>query len=92
MNSKNRDWTWSVATSFGVIEALKDQGIWRWDSVLRSARQHAKHSIGSLSNANNKLSSSSSSSSAPKLRDEIKSKQSEESLRTVMFLSCWGPN
>ncbi|WJX73969.1 hypothetical protein P8452_57687 [Trifolium repens] len=89
MSSRSRAWTWSVATSVGVVEALKDQGICRWNSVIRSAQQHAKHNIRSLSQyANNKLSSS---SSATKLRDE-KSKQSEESLRTVMFLSCWGPN
>ncbi|CAJ2660409.1 hypothetical protein L195_g037506 [Trifolium pratense] len=88
MGSRSRAWTWSVATCVGVVEALKDQGICRWNSVIRSAQQHAKHNMRSLSHANNKLSSS---SSATKLRDE-KSKQSEESLRTVMFLSCWGPN
>jgi len=84
MSSRSRAWTWSVATSVGVVEALKDQGICRWNSVIRSAQQHAKHNMRSLSHANNKISST-------KLRDE-KSKQSEESLRTVMFLSCWGPN
>ncbi|KAK2424502.1 hypothetical protein QL285_034856 [Trifolium repens] len=88
--SSSRAWTWSVATSVGVVEALKDQGICRWNSVIRSAQQHAKHNMRSLSHANNKLSSSSSSCST-KLKDE-KSKQAEESLRTVMFLSCWGPN
>jgi hypothetical protein len=88
MSSRSRAWTWSVATSVGVVEALKDQGICRWNSVIRSAQQHAKHNMRSLSHANNKLSSS---SCATKLKDE-KSKQAEESLRTVMFLSCWGPN
>ncbi|CAL5200455.1 unnamed protein product [Lathyrus oleraceus] len=83
-HSRSRSWTlWSVATSVGVVEALKDQGLWRWNSVLRSAQQHAKHDIRSLSQTNN-LSSSS--------WDDQKAKQAEESLRTVMFLSCWGPN
>ncbi|XP_004487336.1 uncharacterized protein [Cicer arietinum] len=89
MSTRSRAWTWSVATSVGVVEALKDQGICRWNSVIRSAQQHAKHNIRSLSQANN---FSSSSSVATKLRDEKKAKQSEESLRTVMYLSCWGPN
>ncbi|PQQ00929.1 uncharacterized protein Pyn_39881 [Prunus yedoensis var. nudiflora] len=39
----------------------------------------------------NKLSSSSSALVSSKLRDE-KVKQSEESLRKVMYLSFWGPN
>ncbi|KAL2640811.1 hypothetical protein AAZV13_06G254100 [Glycine max] len=79
---------WSVATSVGVVEALKDQGICRWNHALRSAQHHLKNHVGSFSQAN-KLSSSAMISTT--LKHE-KAKQSEESFRTVMYLSCWGPN
>ncbi|KAK4255443.1 hypothetical protein QN277_008446 [Acacia crassicarpa] len=86
MGSASR--AWIVATSVGVVEALKDQGICRWNSSLRSTQQHLKNQARSVSQAK-KLSSSAVVSN--RLRDE-KAKQSEESLRTVMYLSCWGPN
>ncbi|KAM4093310.1 hypothetical protein ACB094_06G106200 [Castanea mollissima] len=99
-----------VAVSVGVVEAMKDQGICRWNFIMRSAQQHAKNhlrsifqtrNLSSLTSADSDLESagdllvfSSASSSAmvsSKLRDD-KMKQSEESLRKVMYLSCWGPN
>ncbi|XP_028808449.1 uncharacterized protein LOC114763021 [Neltuma alba] len=88
MSSASR--AWIVATSVGVVEALKDQGICRWNSALRSAQQHLKNQARSVSQAK-KLSSSSSGMISSRLKD-AKAKQSEESLRTVMYLSCWGPN
>ncbi|XWS11111.1 hypothetical protein CRYUN_Cryun38cG0055700 [Craigia yunnanensis] len=81
---------WMVATSIGVVEALKDQGLCRWNYALRSVQQHAKANIRQYSQTK-KLSTPSSSALSKKLRDE-KLKQSEESLRKVMYLSCWGPN
>ncbi|XP_057450954.1 uncharacterized protein LOC130742873 [Lotus japonicus] len=80
---------WIVAASVGAVEALKDQGICRWNYVLKHAQQHLKNRVGSLSQARNL--SSSSALFANKLKGE-KPKQAEESLRTVMYLSCWGPN
>ncbi|KAJ9686844.1 hypothetical protein PVL29_015618 [Vitis rotundifolia] len=70
--------------------ALKDQGFCRWNYTLRSIHQHAKTNLRSFAQAK-KLSSSSSAMVSSRVRDE-KAKQSEESLRTVMYLSCWGPN
>ncbi|KAK7324746.1 hypothetical protein VNO77_28558 [Canavalia gladiata] len=90
MSSTSRVGAWTVAASVGVVEALKDQGICRWNSIIRSAQQHAKHHMKSMPQAK-KLSSQSSAMASPKFNDE-KAKQSEESLRTVMYLSCWGPN
>ncbi|GMY10020.1 hypothetical protein FCV25MIE_05259 [Fagus crenata] len=87
MNSTGRA---IVATSVGVVEAMKDQGICRWNFIIRSAQQHAKNNLRSYSQAKN-LSSSTSAMVSSKLRD-AKMKQSEESLRKVMYLSCWGPN
>ncbi|KAI4334030.1 hypothetical protein L6164_018770 [Bauhinia variegata] len=81
---------WIVATSVGVVEALKDQGICRWNYALRSLQQHAKNHHRSLSQSK-KLSSSPSAMVSNGLKDE-KANKSEEFLRTVMYLSCWGPN
>ncbi|KAK7312766.1 hypothetical protein VNO77_36881 [Canavalia gladiata] len=85
MSSAGR--AWIVATSVGVVEALKDQGICRWNYALRSAQKQVKRHVGSLSQGN-KLPSSATASTSRRLKE----KQSEESLRTVMYLSCWGPN
>ncbi|EFH67299.1 predicted protein [Arabidopsis lyrata subsp. lyrata] len=39
-----------------------------------------------------KANSFSSSTAVACRKDDDKAKQTEESLRTVMYLSCWGPN
>ncbi|XP_039035944.1 uncharacterized protein LOC120172565 isoform X3 [Hibiscus syriacus] len=78
---------WIVAASIGAVEALKHQGICRWNYTLRSAVQHAKNHLRSASQAK----TLSAAISKGLCRDD-KSKQSEESLRKVMYLSCWGPN
>ena len=89
--STSRAWSVAAAASVGVVESLKDQlGICRWNHVIRSAQQHAKNHVRSFSQAKN-LPSYSSAVVAGKFNEE-KAKQSEESLRTVMYLSCWGPN
>ncbi|XP_027342884.1 uncharacterized protein LOC113855440 [Abrus precatorius] len=88
MSSSSR--AWSVAASVGVVEALKDQGLCRWNSAFKSAQRRVQSHVRSLSQAK-KLSSSSSAILSNRLNGE-KVKQSEESLRTVMYLSCWGPN
>jgi hypothetical protein len=82
---------WSVAASVGVVEALKDQGICRWNYALKSAQQHVKNNLRSFSQTKKLSSSSSNMIISKRLKDE-KENQPEESLRTVMYLSCWGPN
>ena len=84
MNSQGKGWI--VAASMGIVEALKDQGVCRWNQALRSTHRQAKGSFGSISIAQR----------LPAIdgRSEMseKAKKAEESLRTVMYLSCWGPN
>ncbi|XP_008813213.1 uncharacterized protein LOC103723904 [Phoenix dactylifera] len=85
-----------VAASVGTVEALKDQaGLCRWNYALRSLQRRARSSdMGSVAQARRMSSSSSSIVERMNGREGIdeKTKRSEESLRKVMYLSCWGPN
>ncbi|ESQ33458.1 hypothetical protein EUTSA_v10009208mg [Eutrema salsugineum] len=88
----SRSKAWLVATSIGAVEASKDQlGLCRWNYVIRSVNQRIWNNVRSASQAK-RFSSSSSSTVVASGKDVEKAKQAEESLRTVMYLSCWGPN
>ncbi|KAJ3679426.1 hypothetical protein LUZ60_017437 [Juncus effusus] len=85
-----------VAASISAVEALKDQaGLCRWNYALRSINQRAKNNtFCSLGRSEVRVNSNSRSSAslANNARKNEKAKKAEESLRTVMFLSNWGPN
>ncbi|KAK1326155.1 hypothetical protein QJS10_CPA01g01109 [Acorus calamus] len=88
MSSTSR--AWITAFSLGTVEALKDQGICRWNYAFRSLQQHAKKNIRSYYQAT--VSSSSVDAVMGRRDGDEKMRRSEESLRKVMYLSCWGPN
>ncbi|XP_042516941.1 uncharacterized protein LOC122091162 [Macadamia integrifolia] len=77
-----------------MVTGIGGFGIFRWNYVLGSRHQHDKGNIRSFSQVKKASSSPATSSmvkTAKKVGDE-KLKQSEEPLRKVMYLSCWGPN
>ncbi|XP_047950311.1 uncharacterized protein LOC125196013 [Salvia hispanica] len=71
-----------VAASIGAVEALKDQGFCRWNYAFRLLQQQANSNLRSYINKPTRVSA----------QQREKLKQSEESLRTVMYLSSWAPN
>lgn len=76
--------TWVVAASIAAVEALKlDQRLSRWNHPIWSFQQHVMNNIQSCSQ-DKRLSSPNSSI--------LCIKTSEESLKNVMYLNCWGPN
>ncbi|CAN1220509.1 hypothetical protein LINPERPRIM_LOCUS1922 [Linum perenne] len=85
---------WGVAASIGAVEALKDQlGFCRWNHLIRSAQQYARNNGRAISRAKQQH-----SSSTPATADfqglgrvGMKGSETEDGVRTVLFLSCWGP-
>ncbi|CAI0550123.1 unnamed protein product [Linum tenue] len=78
-----------AAVAVGAVEAMKDQGLCRWNYAIRSIHQHAKNKIRSSSISQQQPSQG--IGGARKMVEQEKATRAEESLKTVMYLSCWGP-
>ncbi|CAN6229708.1 unnamed protein product [Urochloa humidicola] len=84
--------TWAAAMSVGTVEVLKDQaGLCRWNYAFRSAQQRARGAVAGSGTGGTALPSASSGGAAA-VAARRKARQQEEELRTVMYLSNWGPN
>lgn len=84
--------TWVLAARIAAVEASRlDQRFSRWNYPIRSLQQHVVNNIRSYSHAKRVSSSASSMIISNKIMDE-KLKQSEESVKNVIFLNCWTPS
>ncbi|KAG8043193.1 hypothetical protein GUJ93_ZPchr0458g22506 [Zizania palustris] len=84
--------SWAAAMSVGTVEALKDQaGLCRWNYAFQSLQQRARQQAagsGAKSAARALQPAGAPTAAARRRKAELQ----EEELRTVMYLSNWGPN
>ncbi|MBA0573920.1 hypothetical protein Golob_001167, partial [Gossypium lobatum] len=78
---------WIVAASIYVVEALKDQGICRWNYSLRLAKNNFTKPFPSLKQ---EAPPAMAVATSGKMREEMM--KPERSMKKVMELSSWGPN
>uniref|UniRef100_A0A7N1A302 Uncharacterized protein n=1 Tax=Kalanchoe fedtschenkoi TaxID=63787 RepID=A0A7N1A302_KALFE len=79
-----------IAYQLGVraMQGAKDRAASRWDTA---SAVKSLHDTSSGTKAR-RFSTAVDSSNAGVRSEPQRRRQAEESLRTVMFLSCWGPN
>ncbi|KAJ9177058.1 hypothetical protein P3X46_012311 [Hevea brasiliensis] len=86
--------TWTAVGSVAAVEELKDNKFCRLKSLHR---QHLLNKIGLVSTNQIERESSPKSTTTSEVESGRGGKQkinqsAEETLRTIMYLSCWGPN
>ncbi|OAY35224.1 hypothetical protein MANES_12G082400v8 [Manihot esculenta] len=93
MSWKSRAWT--AVGSAAAVEELKDNKLCKLKSLHRQHLHNKKVSM-STNQVEREFSPTSNTNSEVELRREGNKQQlnqsAEETLRTVMYLSCWGPN
>ncbi|MBA0573229.1 hypothetical protein Golob_000512 [Gossypium lobatum] len=88
MSWKSKAWA-VAATTVTAAEVSKEKKLCLWSSA-KHQHQAAINVVGS-SQRERPSSAAASTCSRRRDREEMRH-QSEESLRTIMYLSCWGPN
>ncbi|KAL5216471.1 hypothetical protein ABZP36_007872 [Zizania latifolia] len=87
--------SWAAAMSVGTVEALKDQaGLCRWNYAFQCLQQRARQQVAGsgAKSAARALQPAGAARTAAGAAARRKAEQQEEELRTVMYLSNWGPN
>uniref|UniRef100_A0ACD5V1Y5 Uncharacterized protein n=1 Tax=Avena sativa TaxID=4498 RepID=A0ACD5V1Y5_AVESA len=83
-------WAAAMSVGAGTAEALKDRqaGLCRWNHAFRSVQHRASTTAPA---GNSKTTKAAPSTGGAAARRKARHDQ-EEGLRTVMYLSNWGPN